>query len=319
MNINKKAITIVELIVVVTILAILATVSFLWFKSYTVYSRDTVRLTDLKNMKSVLEYTYTESSNYPLPENGTWVTFSGWLVWTQWIFWEKTKRATKRLDVAPVDPLTKNHYTYSVLNKWDQYELWAIMEWWEVSSNKIIEESYAASGFKWYITWNYNWKIAKVVVWNTEYILAVPSIINWDMSYDRLEDIISNQSLSMIGFDNIPDSYWVNNPNDVVFVNRWSFVVFSWSTETLSGSVAQESFLENLQNAYSWTVIEDSWDISDIINVTEDNEDIFTQTIINEEVNDDIPVTATTTSEPEESESNSNNCTFPFIFPCIFQ
>lgn len=312
---GKKAVTIVELIVVITILAILGTVSFLGFQSYTVYSRDTVRLTDLKNIKSVLEYTYTESWKYVLPENWTGVTFSWGLVWTQWIFWKETRRATKRLNNAPVDPLTKNHYTYSVLNKWDQYELGAIMEWWEISKS-LLEDSYADSWLKWFITWNYNWKIAKVQIDEVEYVLAVPSIINWDMSYETLEDIVSNQTFSMNWYSNIPDSYNTNNPNNLIFVNSGSLVVFSGSTEDLEDSDEQSKFLTNLKNAYTSTDIADSSNISDIINVTENSEEFLTQTLINSEVNDDVPILS---SAPEiEPEPEASNCSFPFnLWSCL--
>jgi prepilin-type N-terminal cleavage/methylation domain-containing protein len=42
--------TLVELIVVVTILAILATIAFLSFQGYSSSARDSLRLSDLKNI-----------------------------------------------------------------------------------------------------------------------------------------------------------------------------------------------------------------------------------------------------------------------------
>ena len=48
---TKKAFTLVELIVVITILAILSTIGFLSLQWFTLTSRDSVRITDISNIK----------------------------------------------------------------------------------------------------------------------------------------------------------------------------------------------------------------------------------------------------------------------------
>ncbi|MFK7780612.1 MAG: prepilin-type N-terminal cleavage/methylation domain-containing protein, partial [Candidatus Gracilibacteria bacterium] len=48
---NKKAFTLVELIVVITILAILGTIAFISLQGYSKSSRDSVRISDVSNMK----------------------------------------------------------------------------------------------------------------------------------------------------------------------------------------------------------------------------------------------------------------------------
>ena len=269
----NKAFTLVELIVTITILAILGTIGFLSVQNYTVYSRDVVRATDLKNIKSVLEYTYTESWQYPVADSWTWITFSGWLVWTQWTFWKKAKRASKRLYKVPVDPLTGNEYTYSVLNTNSEYELWWVFEWDEIGlNNDIIWSTYADnSDFKAYITWNYNWRFAKATDWSSDYILAVPSIINTDIWETNLVDIIDNKKLSLRWFKNIPHSYGVEytpeNDEDVKFVNPTNLVVFSWSIDDLKENEWDRIILiSNLQKAYSWTLSQDNSWIKEIVN-----------------------------------------------------
>jgi prepilin-type N-terminal cleavage/methylation domain-containing protein len=52
---NKKAFTLVELIVVVTILIILSTISFYSVKTYVKKSRDAVRINDLAKIELALE------------------------------------------------------------------------------------------------------------------------------------------------------------------------------------------------------------------------------------------------------------------------
>lgn len=49
-----RGFTLVELIVVITILAILSTVAFLSFKGYSASARDSVRLSDLGNISKGL-------------------------------------------------------------------------------------------------------------------------------------------------------------------------------------------------------------------------------------------------------------------------
>lgn len=66
---NKKyAFTLVELIIVITILAILATISFISFKNYSKSSRDTNRVSTLKNMEKWLDIFALKIWKYPNPE-----------------------------------------------------------------------------------------------------------------------------------------------------------------------------------------------------------------------------------------------------------
>ena len=240
-NVSKtKAFTLVELIVVITILAILWTIGFTSIQSYTLYSRDVVRISDLSNMKSVLEYTYTESSMYPIPDDAVEITYSWWWAWYEWEFWKKTKRATKRLDNIPTDPLTWNKYTYSKIKNWNEYELWAVFEWDEVATSPQPsplwgEGVYAdTSDFKAYTTWNYNGKILRVNTWSTDYILAIPSLITTDISVTTVEDIVANNLFSIKGLKNLPKSYWWTNKewNIKKFVDTTKYVIFSWNIKT---------------------------------------------------------------------------------------
>ena len=59
-DINKKAFTLVELIVVITILAVLWTIAFISLQSYTISARDSVRVADLNTIKSAIEYARRE-------------------------------------------------------------------------------------------------------------------------------------------------------------------------------------------------------------------------------------------------------------------
>lgn len=285
-NFNKKAFTLVELIVVITILSILATIAFVSFQNYTVYARDVVRVTDLKNIYSTLEHTRVQAWGYTYPDNPDEITFSGSTLWQQWTFGDNSRRATRWMDNIPTDPLTKNEYTYSVTQGQQEFELGAILESWEISYNsnfELLQKSYAA--WEWslaYIIWSYNGKILKTKVGQDDYILAVPSIINSEAWSGSLVDILTNKTLSYKWYSNIPSSYWIANtasPEEVNFVNQDEFIVFMWSASELSTDQSKRTeLIANIQKAYLWTKLENSSGISSILEID--------TTTVNNELND---------------------------------
>ena len=315
---NKKiAFTLVELIVTITILAILWTIGFLSFQSYTVYSRDVVRLSHISNMKSVLEYNYTETWRYPKPDWENNITYSWAIAWIQWDFWKDTKRKTKRLDSIPLDPLTQNTYSYSVTKNQSEFELGSIFEWDEVSkNNSILNNSYADnSDFKAYISWNYNWQILKVKSWSVDYILAVPSIILSDYTDLRLEDIIDNANSKFVlnWYNNIPSNYWMTNSGswELDFLKKENFVVFEWNLESLSESWSlQEELWTKLALAYSWTTIENNSGIKEIVNAHSWNKLYLTQNIIKSTLIPKFEITAVSVTNWCASQPNYTNANF---------
>ena len=303
---EHKAFTLVELIVTITILAILWTIGFLSFQSYTVYSRDVVRLSHISNMKSVLEYNYTETWRYPKPDWENNITYSWAIAWIQWDFWKDTKRKTKRLDSIPLDPLTQNTYSYSVTKNQSEFELGSIFEWDEVSkNNNILNNSYADNwDFKAYISWNYNWQILKVQTGWLDYILAVPSIILSDYTDLRLEDIIDNANSKFVlnWYKNIPSNYGMSNSNsgELDFLKKENFVVFEWDLESLSESWSlQEELWTKLALAYSWTTIENNSWIKEIVNAHINNKPFLIQNTLRSTIIPKIEITA---------KVNYNNC-----------
>ena len=314
---NKKAFTLVELIVTITILAILWTIGFLSFQSYTVYSRDVVRLSHISNMKSVLEYSYTETWRYPKPDWENNITYSWAIAWIQWDFWKNTKRKTKRLDSIPLDPLTQNTYSYSVTKNQSEFELGSIFEWDEVSkNNSILNNSYADnSDFKAYISWNYNWQILKVQTGWLDYILAVPSIILSDYTDLRLEDIIDNANSKFVlnWYNNIPSNYWITNSNswELDFLKKENFLVFEWDLEALSESWSlQEELWTKLALAYSWTTIENNSGIKEIVNAHSWNKLYLTQNIIKSTLIPKFEITAVSVTNWCASQPNYANANF---------
>ncbi len=73
----KNGFTLVELIVVISILAILGTIAFLSFGEYQSGARDSVRSTDLSNLSKSLDIGLVKVGSYPSPDNSITVSYSG--------------------------------------------------------------------------------------------------------------------------------------------------------------------------------------------------------------------------------------------------
>ena len=274
---TKKAFTLVELIVVITILAILWTIGFISLQNYTTYARDSVRISDLNTIRAALEYTSIATWQYSYPDDPDNITFSWTTVWKQWTFWTESRRETQKISKIPTDPLTGNEYTYSVTESKQEFELWAILEsgdslssdFWTWNNN-VLENTYAAwEGSLAYVIWNYNWKLIKTQADGRDYVLAVPSIINSEIWDAELLDILTRKKLVYNGYSNIPSSYWIENTTPIEqldFVDEDNFIVFEWTIWDLWDSETDRlELISNLQTAYSWSVIANNSWIADII------------------------------------------------------
>lgn len=62
---NKKGFTLIELLVVIAIIGLLSTLSVVALGSARAKSRDSKRLSDIKQVQTALELFYTDQGNYP--------------------------------------------------------------------------------------------------------------------------------------------------------------------------------------------------------------------------------------------------------------
>lgn len=125
---HKQAFTLVELIVVITILAILWTVGYISLIWYNLVARDTVRLSDINNITKVIELYKLENGNYPTVSNSINITFSGANIWQQWMFWKESQVDARRISQIPIDPLTGTEYPYSLTYATWEYQVGTILE-----------------------------------------------------------------------------------------------------------------------------------------------------------------------------------------------
>lgn len=280
--------TLVELIVVITILAILSTIAFVSVQNYTKNSRDWVRISDVNAIKKNLELFITEKWFYPNPDNSVGMTYKWWLVWTQWTIWDTVIMNLGRINKKPTDPLVWNEYTYSITNFRNEYQIWTISEvgWFTYIEPSILTSKvYAASEKKAtaIVTWTYNWKILKTSTGLVEYILALPSIISTNLNNSDITTIIDNKELVYNNYSNIPNSYkdsWYTMTGWFDF-NLNSIVVYSWSIKSLDQEENKLIFISNLKNAYFGSILATDPTYTEIVNTNTGSNRVWSLKIAN--------------------------------------
>ncbi len=125
---TKKAFTLVELIVVITILAILATIGFVWYSQYLVWTRDSNRISQLNNISQALTI-YSTKKSLPIPEDNVEIK-----VWAS----EKTiayqgyawKNIIEQIQYSTewVDPKDWEYFTYYLTKNRKHFQLMAFLE-----------------------------------------------------------------------------------------------------------------------------------------------------------------------------------------------
>lgn len=124
---NNKAFTLVELIVVATILVILATMWFAAFWDSIPDARDAERKASVAQIQSALESYHSQRQVLPVPGNKFDITLTGSVVAQQWKF-DNTVRINNALRNLPLDPYTDTPYSYSMTNNKQEFQVAATLE-----------------------------------------------------------------------------------------------------------------------------------------------------------------------------------------------
>jgi len=123
---NKKWFSFVELIVSVTILAIISTIWFISYSSYLWDSRDSQRKSDLAQVWSALKVYKQKRWYYPNPWESFDITYRWYAIAYQGLFDSDVRLNT--LDKLPLDPKAKIPYFYSITRNAQEYEMATTLE-----------------------------------------------------------------------------------------------------------------------------------------------------------------------------------------------
>ena len=126
-----KGFTLVELIVVITILVILGTIAFVQLWGFADSARDSARITLISNLKTWLDMFQIKSWTYPLPDWAVNITASGVsnIIWYQGYAKDQIWSIAKLSPWGTLDPLDPTIYTtYSVNQNQSKMQLMTFLE-----------------------------------------------------------------------------------------------------------------------------------------------------------------------------------------------
>ena len=256
--------TLVELIVVITILAILSTIAFISLQGYASSARDSKRLNDIKIIEKWLSIYNTVNQNIPLPDNSITITASGSLISYQG---SAEKRFLNKINqpIEITDPKSKEPYSYAHSNKRWQYQLIAFFEgendssniktfWSPIwillnkdSKNPLNKENSALN----------NIDLATSI---DEYILQIDSNIQIQWDKDILNNIYSMLHNEISVNNSSLEWFWLLNETN----SNWEILDLS---QNMFNGVCHKSFSESVDcNNTEWPIIRDGRRYFDWIN-----------------------------------------------------
>jgi len=125
-KLNKKAFTLVELLVVVVIISLLSGLWFFKLSWYLEWVRDTKRVSQIKDIWQALEI-FVTTKELPLPEAKIDIINGSWTLAYQWDIWKNIFNLINyKWDWS--DPKTKEYYTYEVSKDRKNFQLMINLE-----------------------------------------------------------------------------------------------------------------------------------------------------------------------------------------------
>lgn len=130
---NKKGFTLIEMLIVITIIAVLASMILVGMGGARAKSRDTRRIGDLHNVMNALELYYSLKGTYPLD------TCNSAASWDE--FADELTQADIGVSRIPKDPLNTDlyYYRYSANDNGTDYVLGAQLEQQDASLDDDID------------------------------------------------------------------------------------------------------------------------------------------------------------------------------------
>ena len=123
----NKAFTLVELIVVITILAVLWTIAFVSFQWYAANSRDSLRITDLSNISKAIKLRVTAWETLLMPDRSIEIQSEGRIINYQWLMSQKLL-SHYWISNWWLDPVDWNPYAFAINNYKNKHQILSFLE-----------------------------------------------------------------------------------------------------------------------------------------------------------------------------------------------
>lgn len=221
--------TMVELIIVITIIAILSTIWFSSFQNYAKNSRDTKRISSISVIENALNLHFAKTQKYPDPSNSTQILAWTWILWYQWTFSDNIWVIIS-MPIVPKDPLTWNDFLYYINYDKKRYQLLSYFEsryntyfWYSKTQKAYAWLSDMFPKVSWFPLWivlnsnneSVSWSTFNVFSWtvNNKFYFKDNDIFSsntwseiFSNIYNRREDLFKNKDYAT--FDNSLVWYW---------------------------------------------------------------------------------------------------------------
>ncbi len=212
-KINHQAFTLVELIVVISILVILWTIGFVSYTNYISWARDTNRISQISWIYDSLE-AYKAKQDAPIPSDEVEVRTGTTVIWYQWYVWQDI------LDMIWYekwwkDPKDNSYFSYYLASDKEHFQ---IMWYLEEQSSELwflwVEKTYAATDYTkrypylygsklWILTDSTNTPIQEIEIIKTAWYLDIAGTTTSYTAYMNKDTKITWTGSSLVWI--IPD------------------------------------------------------------------------------------------------------------------
>ncbi|MDO8341341.1 MAG: type II secretion system protein [Candidatus Woesebacteria bacterium] len=138
-----KGFTLVELLVVISLIGVLATLIFANLNAARERARDAVRKSDLRNIQTALRLYYNDNAGYPSNSGYNIIGCGSGASPVSCVYGEAWTRDVTYMNILPDDPLSSQGYSYLGVAGNESYTLSACLE------NKSDEKGESTTNLTW--------------------------------------------------------------------------------------------------------------------------------------------------------------------------
>jgi len=263
--------TLVELLVVITILAVLGSIAYISLIGYSQDARNSIRISDMKLIEKSMSLFTSVEGFYPLPDDVSQITYSGSLVLSQWIFGDSTLAIVRGMSEVPLDPTLQLPYSYAISHDRQHYQLWGVFEGgFFAQNNPLIAQAQAFewSQFSGYVLGTYLDYARNIKVGNDCNIITMPSLIFGTIPAGGILLPSIPYKYVYTKSPHLPAEY--NSALDSVSGEPWFEITQVWDSCSIDSIAQLDLYIAQLSTAYQALSTQDRFE--DIIfNSTSDN------------------------------------------------
>jgi type II secretory pathway pseudopilin PulG len=249
--------TLIELIIVVTILWILSTIAFVSFQSYSKNARDSNRLETMSIVQKGISLNQVTTSKTLLPDDYTQVLASWSLLWYEWIVWESVTRWIQ-MNSIPKDPIRWDNYIYYTNKDRNKVQVMWFLEWEDLA---FIWIDRANAAWSWTnipkVSWDRLWILLDVnnnrVTWSWVDILLTNSWTSYTTYFSNSDNLTSSwKDLYSKVYNRIEDLL-----KDTNLASLDDSLVWYWDMETFSWTMLKDlsKYSNNLTSSWSPNIV----------------------------------------------------------------